>query len=249
MTSVANLPAGLGASLSEGPEEALLIRHGDTVHVLRAGDASPYLLHFYDKEARLKAGSAVFTDAGGFAELVFPQGSRAQILGAGALALGSPSRGEPLLLVLEVDRLTLSLGPSEVVRLPGGARLQGAGGPYHIERLGSDLLEIRNRSRADLEVSMRDGTSQLSPGDVLHLPILTSGGTPFTQDPDLVAQGRIGPLPVFVSANNHRAQQGQGRLGLVLDAGQAAQALGLEIRADREMSFALGSLASYAGQP
>lgn len=242
------VPPGLGAVLSEGPEEALLIRHGDTVHVQRAGESTPYILHFYEKQERIRAGAAVFTDAGGRAELQFAQGSSVLLNGTGALAVGSPSRGEPLVHLLDLERATLTLSPDEVASLPGGLELSGAGGPYALERIAPDVLEFRNRGRGDVRVSLRDGVLVLSPGDVVHLPVLRVGGRPFVPDPDLAVQGRVGPTPVVLAGSMPDSATSTGAL-LTLPTGAVGSALGLEFSPEAELRVRLSSLASSTATP
>ena len=229
MAGPEDLPPGVSDLLPEGPEEALLIRHGDTVHVKRAGEASPYLLHFYDKQARIRAGAAVYTDAGGRAELFFPQGARAELIGAGAVAVGSPSRGEPLLHVFEVDRMSVVLAADESVRLPGGARLSGAGGPYRVAMIGPETMSIRHRGRSDATVAVRDQELLLSPGDVLHLPILGAGTSPRQVDPDIVERGRVATTRLRMSDSAAQPTEAGDGLQLGLGAGESAQVLGLEV--------------------
>jgi hypothetical protein len=238
MAGPEDLPPGMSDLLAEGPEEALLIRHGDTVHVKRAGEASPYVLHFYDKQARIRAGAAVYTDAGGRAELFFPQGARAELLGAGAVAVGSPSRGEPLLTVFELDTLSVVLAADESVRLPGGARLSGAGGPYRIAMIGPETMSLRHRGRTDALVEIRDQELLLSPGDVLHLPILQAGTAPRQVDPDVVERGRVGATPLRLSASAAEPGLEGAATTLRLGAGERAAALGLELEGERAVRLA-----------
>lgn len=237
-----DLPPGFTDLLIEGPEEALLVRHADTVHVKRAGQTSVYSLHFYDRQARIHAGAAVFTDAGGRAELVFPQGSRASMHGNGVLVIGSPSRGEPLISFLQVERATVEMGEGEVVRLPGGSHLVGGGGPFYVEMIGSEIMELRHRGFTEATLAFAGERIVLTPGDVMHVPMLGTGGAPRMDDPDLVVTGRAGPAPLILGPGIVPDPSSDGVVRLTMTRGQQLQALGIRLVSQGDQAVRLSGL-------
>ncbi len=177
-----NLPPGASDLFPEGPEQALVLRHGDTVHVKHAGEDSIFQLRHYDKQVRVQAGAAVLTDASGRAEIVFPRESRAGLFGTNVVVLGSPSRGEPLIYIVDVDIIELMLDAGEYVVLPGGSQVSGPGGPYVVEQYRDDILVLRNRAPEIATVRYRDATFELNPGEVVHLPRMEVGSAPIALD-------------------------------------------------------------------
>lgn len=183
MVAPDDLPPGAANLFAMGPEEALVVRHSDPVHVRRPGEVSSFPLHFYNKTLRVNAGSWVQSGAGGKAEVLFPGDTSLTLTGRCTAVLGSTSRGEPVALFLELDQVRISLGPTEYVRLLGGAVLSGEGGPYVIDRLRGDILLVANRSSKALQLAFREERLVLAPGEVVHLPLLEAGGGPIEADP------------------------------------------------------------------
>ncbi|MAE45494.1 MAG: hypothetical protein CMJ86_01260 [Planctomycetes bacterium] len=240
------LPPGFTDLLLEGPEEALLVRHADTVHVKRAGQTSIHSLHFYDRQARIHAGAAVFTDAGGRAELVFPQGSRASMHGNGVLVLGSPSRGEPMVSFLQIVRATVDMGAGEVVRLPGGSHLLGDGGPFYLELIAAEVLELRHRGSSEATLAFADERIVLTPGDVLHLPVMGNWSAPSIHDPDHVLAGKVGPVPLVVGPGVVTDRDPAGVVSADMLKGQQLRALGVQLHVSADQHVRLSDLANVS---
>ena len=184
------LPEGAANLFERGPEEAFVVRHSDPVQIRRPGEVSSFPMNFYNKTARVNAGSWVQSGAGGKVEVLYSGETNLTMLGRGTAVLGSSARGEPVALFLEMDKARITLGPEEYVRLLGGAVLSGAGGPYVIDHPKDEILTVTNRSKVELAVAFREERIILAPGEVVHLPLLEgSGGGPIEADPafDLVA--------------------------------------------------------------
>lgn len=181
------LPPGVAETYAEGPEEVTVVRHADPIHLRRPGEGSSFPLHFYRKQARVSAGSWVLSDAGGMAELLFARDTRIVVRGAAALVIGSPSRGEPVVHVLEAERAEFTLSEGEYVQLLGGSVLTASGGPFVLEHDGGEIVQLRNRSTGTGTVVYREARIELGPGEVVHLPLIASTGRPRQLDPDFQA--------------------------------------------------------------
>jgi hypothetical protein len=180
------LPPGDSTNHVAGPEEVSLIRHADPVQVRPAGALQGHPLAFYDKKVRLTAGGGVIVAPGGRAEVLWPEGTSIVLFGRGIGWVGSPSRGEPMFEFQDVDRATLQLREGDQVRLLGGALLSGASGPYVLEHDTADAtLWVHNQSKGSLQVAFREELFELTPDQALLLPLLSSGGAPFSEDPAL----------------------------------------------------------------
>lgn len=183
MKSPADLPPGASNLFERGPEEALVVRHSDPVQIRRPGEVSSFPMHFYSKTARVNTGSWVQSGAGGKVEVLFPGDTSLTLNGRGTAVLGSPARGEPVALFLELDQVRISLGPEEYVRLLGGAVLSGQGGPYVVTNPRDEIMTVTNRSKGELRISFREARIGLAPGEIVHLPLLEAGGGPIERDP------------------------------------------------------------------
>jgi hypothetical protein len=179
------LPPGDSAAHLPGPEEVSIIRHADPVQVRPAGAASGHPLAFYDKRARLTAGGAVIVSPGGRAEVLWPGGTSIVLFGEAVGWIGSPSRGEPKFELQEVERARLDLQQGDQVRLVGGSVLTGASGPYLIEHRPDATLFVHNQSKGPVQLAFREEVFDLGPGQAVLVPLLSSGGAPFVDDPDL----------------------------------------------------------------
>jgi hypothetical protein len=248
-----DLAPGVSDLFPEGPEQALVLRHGDSVHVKHAGQDAVFQLRHFDKQVRIRAGAAVLSDASGRAEIVFPRDSRATLFGMNVVVLGSPSRGEPLLYIVETDTVEVTLGVGEYVVLPGGCQLSGPGGPFVIEQHRDEILILRNRAPEIATVKYRDAMFELNPGEVVHLPRLEVGTAPMAYDAD------ARPLPVGVAEatlwGELEVVRSDERM-LVVEAGVDPQArpheiraFGLLIRLDANQRVALEDISSSAIQP
>lgn len=191
------LPPGTTDLYPAGPEEVLVVRISDPVYVRRPGEASSYPLYFYRKQARMNAGSWVFSGAGGRAEVLYADNSTITLFGLGSGVVGSPSRQEPLFDLRQVERARIELTSLQQVRLLGGAILESETGPFILERPEEGILRIRNRSKGEGRIAYRDEVVALDPGQVLDMPLLDSGTGP--SDPLAGFQrlaGADGPLEV-----------------------------------------------------
>ena len=242
------LPPGFTDMLLEGPEEALLVRHADTVHVKRAGQTSVHRLHFYDRQARIHAGAAVLTDAGGRAELIFPGGSVARMHGNGILVVGSPSRGEPFVSFLQLERASVEMEDGEVVRLPGGSHLMGDGGPFYLEKVSREVLELRHRGYTRAVLAFGTKRIVLTPGDVLHLPLLPSGSAPQMIDPDHKVSGSVGAVPLVLGPGVVLPGEFDGHVKFDLLSGQGLSTLGVQVVAVNDQHLRLSDLAHVSSE-
>jgi len=177
------LPPGTLNEYPPGPEEVLVVRHADPVQVRPAGQAAPHPLPFYNKQARVNAGSWVYSGAGGRVEVLWPSGSSIVLYGRSTGAVGSSSRGDPLFFFREIERAQLNLTEGDRVELLGGAILLAEAGPFVIEHPSSEILRIRNRSKRPGRVAFRTAIFDIDPGEVLDLPLLGAGGEPRPADP------------------------------------------------------------------
>jgi hypothetical protein len=197
VAAVDPLPPGTTLEHPAGPEEVLVLRIADPVHVRRPGQAANFPLYFYKKNARLNAGSWVFCGAGGRAEIIFGGGASLLFLGHGSGVVGSPSRDEPVFFMHDVETAVVHLSAGQQIRLPGGAILDADEGPFVIEREQEEILRIRNRSKGMGRLAYLDEEFQLSPGDVIDLPILEGGMAPREEDPGFQTQTDVDPRLSF----------------------------------------------------
>ena len=192
------LPNGAADLFERGPEEVFVVRHSDPVQLRRPGEVASFPMNFYNKTARVNAGSWVQSGAGGRVELLYSGETNLTLLGRGTAVLGSPARGEPVALFLELDKARITLGADEYVRLLGGAVLSGVGGPFVVDHSREGILEVTNRSKSTVTVAFREERIVLAPGEIVHLPLLEgSGGGPIEQDPAFVP---VGGTELFVTA-------------------------------------------------
>ncbi len=205
------LPPGTALAYPAGPEEVLVIRIADPVHVRRPGQSASFPLYFYSKQARLNAGSWVFSGAGGRAEVIFGGESSVRFLGHCSGVVGSPSRDEPLFFFHEIETAVINMTTGQQVRLLGGAILDADEGPFVVEREGDEILRVRNRSKAMGRLAYLDNVFQLSPGDVIDLPILEDGTSPSEEDPGFQTQ-TDGDRQLSFRGQVELIQQGQGVL-------------------------------------
>lgn len=179
------LPPGDSALHPPGPEEVSVVRHADPVQVRPVGALQGHPLSFFDKRARLTAGGAVVVSPGGRAEVLWPGGSSIVLFGEAIGWVGSPSRGEPAFDFQELDRARLDLREGDQVRLLGGSILTGASGPYMVQHDPDGTLAVHNQSKGAVQVAFREEAFELAPGQTVRLPLLSTGGEPFIDDPQL----------------------------------------------------------------
>ena len=197
VAAVDPLPPGTTLEYPAGPEEVTVLRIADPVHVRRPGQSASFPLYFYSKKARLNAGSWVFCGAGGRAEILLGGDASVLFLGDGSGVVGSPSRDEPVFMFHEIETAVVRLSPTQQVRLPGGAILDADDGPFVIERETEGILRIRNRSKGMGRLAYMDEQFQLSPGDVIDIPMLEGGTAPREEDPGFQTQMDVDPQLSF----------------------------------------------------
>lgn len=177
------LPPGDEAIYPRGPEEVVVVRHADPVHVRPAETPGAYPLTFYDKERRLNAGSWIYTNQGGRVEMIWPSGSSISLNNQSTAVLGSPSRGEPLLILWELDYARIEIGPEDAVQLLGGAMLRSNGGTVIVEHPKPEIERVRNQTKGEIRIDYRDEVFVLDPGQVIDLPLLSIGSEPLAVIP------------------------------------------------------------------
>lgn len=185
------LPPGAEQEWLPGPEEVVISRLADPVQLRPAGEAAAFPLRFFDKRRRSNAGAWVFSAAGGRAEILWPSGASAILFDRCTAIVGSPSRGEPNLVLREIDRIVLNLATGDQVELLGGAQLSANSGPWLVERRLFDILRVKNQSKEEGEISYRDEVFTLTAGETLDLPLLSAGGRPIPETPN--ARRVLGP--------------------------------------------------------
>jgi len=224
--------AGAIAPALEGPE-AIVVRHAGPVWVYRPGANSGYVLPYYRKRERVVSGSSIRVGWGGRAELIWPGDATSIVLFEEArVALGDPSRDEPLLAFTNLTRVQLLLTPEDRIVLLGGSELRGdpvqPSGPFLLERTGIDLVRTTNQSKFRARLLYRDAILELAPGDSIDLPVLSMGTEPYKVDPGLAqisSGGRelevLGTIESFPGANAVRVKA----LALSEVSGQGVQVL------------------------
>ncbi len=178
------LPDGAKATFARGPEEALVIRHSDLVSVRIAETLSTIELRWYDKGARVPAGSWVYSGPQGFAEVLLPGATQVMLRGNCAGVVGSESRREPIFTLMEVSDATVIFGEIGQIQLPGGALLEADNGMFGIRELRKNLIRVSNRSGRKGTISYREEIIVLDPSDSIDLAVLDVGTAPFELDPD-----------------------------------------------------------------
>ncbi len=172
------LPPGAHLLYPAGPEEVLVVRHADPVKVRPAGRRAGFPLSHYEKTVRVHSGSSVTVAHGGRVEVLWSDGSSILMSGQGFGLVGSPTRGESLFTLLEVEHAMIDLATEEQVDLMGGARLSASGGPFVLERVRADVVRLRNQSKHSGRVAFREDVILLDPGQAVDLPLLGAGGQP-----------------------------------------------------------------------
>lgn len=233
------LPPGDAEQHPPGTEEVTVVRHADPVRIREPGVTNARHLPFYEKQVRLSAGCQVLVAAGGRAELLFTEGSSILFYGGAVAWIGSPSRGEPICDLRAVENARLMLAEGDQVRLVGGALVSGAGGPYLLSASAAGTLAVHNQSKGSMSVAFREEVFELSPGQQVLLPLLSSGGTPFAASEDLRRVGATG-FNVDVQGPLEARESEQ---GLALRASGDGEALGLGVR----VRLAPGAEATFAG--
>lgn len=212
------LPEGALRDFKRGPEEAFVIRHGDTVSVRMAESLSTIKLRNYDKRLRAPAGSWVFCGGTGKAEVLLPGTTVVTLSGQGTGVIGaSESRREPEFFFLDVTHARVDFGEPGRVQLPGGALLEAQAGTFVLERIDVDVVRVANRTGSEGTVSYRDAQITLQPSKSVDLALLGIGTAPFERDPSardvLTEGGRLtlrGDVDIVSSTEGALLRAGEG---------------------------------------
>jgi hypothetical protein len=234
------LPPGAHLEFPEGPEEVLVVRLADPVRLRPAGRRNGFPLSFHDKTARARSGSSVTVAPGGRAEVLWPSGTTLRLSGRGFALIGSPSRGESLMRILDVERAQITLKEPEQVELPGGSRLFASSGPFSLERLRADLVRLRNQSKAAGQLAIRDELFHLDPGQSVDLPLLSAGGAPL--EPLLTRETVQGPGFALAIRGAAEAQPAGDALRVRALGDHELRALGQSLRLDAGGEALIGGL-------
>jgi hypothetical protein len=239
MNPRADLPPGSAELYPAGPEVVLVVRTADPVQVRRAGENQGHPLRFHDKRERVQAGSFVHTGSGGRAELLWANGTTVKLSGDCTAVVGSTSRGDPTLYLLDVEGASIVPRVPERFELAGGAELTAQAGPVVLERVAADVLRVRNSSREALEVAFRDARLTIDPGELVDLPLLVAGARPIERAAE---QGVSGPG--FAVAAWGEARLAAQADGVAVDARGPGEveALGVRVR------VSAGDRAWFSGQ-
>ena len=239
------LPPGAADLYPAGPEEVLVVRISDPVHLRRPGETSSFPLYFYRRQARVNAGSWVLCGAGGRVEVIYPDDSTVTLFGLCSGVVGSESRQEPAFDVQEVTRARIELASEHQVRLLGGAVLESDTGPFVVERTAEGHMRVRNRSTGTGRIAYREEVIRLDPGQVVDLPVLPSGTGPRELDPGLQALADAA-LPLAVRGAIERVPDERGvRLRATGD--HEVRGWGLRVRLDTGDEVLFRELGAPAG--
>lgn len=235
------LPPGTTDLVPAGPEEVLVLRISDPVYVRRPGEAQSFPLYFYSKQARMNAGSWVFSGAGGRVEVLYSDNTSITLYGLGSGIVGSPSRQEPVFDLQQVDRARIDLTTLQQVRLLGGAILESSTGPFVVERAEEGILRIRNRSKGVGRIAYREDILVLDPGEVVDLPVLDTGTGPVEARAGFEAVAGA-PFPLEVSGDVSQVSDSDG-LRFRAEGEHEVRAHGLRVRLDPGDQVLFGGLA------
>lgn len=236
------LPAGNGADYIPGPQEVVVLRHGDPVSVRRPGAVAGFPLSFHQNRLRIGSGGWVLAGVGGRAEVLWPGTTAAiQLYDNSAAMIGEPSRAEPILRLHTSTYARMSLTPGDRVALVGGAELLGAdaaeygpnitAGPFEFKTVAPDRISIGNNGSTIAQVTFLDEALSLGPGEVIELPILPGGASPeripFGRTPLAVEPGFVGPPPMALG--DLEAIPRAGSLALRANESAQVEALGVSV--------------------
>ncbi len=225
----------------EGPT-TLVTRHADPVEVRRPGALDVFPLRFWDKTLPVAAGSEVHTRGGGRAELSWEGDATTVVLSdAGALRVGDPQEGEPLVRFLDVTHARMTLTPEDVIGLPGGAELRGddetVAGPFVLRRVSYELVRLTNQSRRNGLLRYRDVAVELGPGETVDLPLVGGGSAPLGDGREPSALERGGLRLAVVGAVEALAGERTAQVDAVEDARLEALGVQVSLRAGERATF------------
>jgi len=195
-------PAGEQQTVAQGAPVGSVIRHASPVWLRRPGASAGSQMAYYDKRARVQAGSEVRVGFGGRAELLWPDRASSIVLfNSGEARFGDTSQDEPLVELAHLGRAQITLAAKDRVRLPGGVDLRGDGsslsGPILVDAIGPELMRLKNQSKQICQVRYRGSAFELLGGETLDLPLLLAAGGQ-ELDP-LLERVLLGDLEVYLS--------------------------------------------------
>jgi len=246
------LPVGLGTDYVPGPQEVVVLRHGDPVSVRRPGSIAGFPLTFHQKRLRVGSGGFVLSGRGGRAEVLWPGTPAAvQMYDDSVAMIGEPTRAEPILSLIACTYARAELAPGDRIALVGGAELLGAdeleyeadvtAGPFDIQTVAVDRIAVGNNGSTIAIVTFLDETLSLGPGEVLELPILPGGaspeGVPFGRAGLAVPEGFLGPPPLGLGDLERLPRAGALALRALEPAQVEALGVSVDLKAGEEVIF------------
>jgi len=251
---------------------ATVLRHSGPVDVRRPGAPDGYRLSYYQKEARVRSGAEIVVGPGGRAELLWETDASSVVLFGDAVAVvGDPERDEPMVRLLKLVAVQLTLTSEDKIVLPGGAEFwseplettpaledlfqaltaggastPGPAGPFRLESQSDSIVRVKNESRALARLRYRDVELVLAPGDVIDVPILSTGTAPITRRPDVLRTNVEGLLIESTGAIEPVAQAGGVRVR-ALEAGEV-RAGGVRVRLSAGEEVVFSGLGSESGE-
>jgi len=228
---------GQGMDYVPGPQEVVVVRHGDLVSIRRPGATAGFPLRFYDKRLRLGSGGWVLTGTGGRAEVLWPgTTSSVMLFDNGAAMVGEPSRAEAILSLNHASRARINLAPGHHIAIVGGAELEGDptldSGPFEFETVARDRVSLINNGRTLATIRFRTEELILGPGEMLELPILPGGTGPISLVPGTYAVGDLGALPGPDPLARGEVEQHPNAGGLEVEASEPATVTGLGVEVE-----------------
>lgn len=230
------LPPGQGADYVPGPQEVIVLRHGDPVSVRRPSSTAGFPLAFYNKRLRLGSGGWVLSGTGGRAEVLWPgTASAVQLFDKSSAMIGEPTRAEPILTLERCAFARIELAPGDRVALVGGPELVGDAlqdsGPFAFETVARDRIAITNNGRNVATILFLDEELRLGPGELLELPILAGGAGPqpplYGTEELAVDETFLGPAPT--AQGTLERLPAVGRLALRAEDSARVEALGVSV--------------------
>ncbi|MBC8451558.1 MAG: hypothetical protein H8D72_02500 [Planctomycetes bacterium] len=230
------LPPGQGDDYVPGPQEVIVLRHGDPVSGRRPSSSAGFPLTFHNKRLRLGSGGWVLSGTGGRAEVLWPGTfSSVQLFDASAAMIGEPSRAEPILSLAHCVYARIDLAPGDRVALVGGAELEGDpevdSGPFEFKTVARDRIAVGNHGRTIGTIYFLQEELRIGPGELLELPLLAGGAGPrpasYAALTLAAEDGFLGPAPV-VQGDVERLPA-VGRLALRAEESAQVHALGVSV--------------------
>jgi hypothetical protein len=151
--------------------------------------------------------------------------------------VGSPSRGEPSFILRDIERVRFDPQSEDLYELLGGATLRARDGPVRVTRVRHRVMRIANESKRSAQVTFRDSTIVLDPGQAVELPLLSSG----TRPPSTEAKLSPAPGPGFGAEHAEGAELAAEGDALLARGEGVVRALGVRV------TLAPGTEARFVG--